>query len=97
MTNPKKVLSVGEFCEEYSKVTPHYRFEELRLELEKIILHARAEGMREAAKWLDLKNQDILLLRGEMTAIELRTVKAMMENRKAVILARADSIERGEG
>jgi hypothetical protein len=38
------------------------------------------------AKLLDISTQEILLMGGEMTAQELRTVKAMLSNRKTNII-----------
>ncbi len=48
---------------------------------------------REAcAKLLELKSADLLLLGGEMTAQELRTLRAFMTNRAAAIRARVHSV-----
>lgn len=44
-----------------------------------------AYAQHECAKLLELSTQELLLLAGEMTAQELRTVKAVLKNRAAAI------------
>lgn len=48
------------------------------------------DGMRAAAALLGMTTGDILLTCGEMTAQEMRTVKAVLEWRKAAILRKAE-------
>jgi len=48
---------------------------------------ARNAVLEEAAKLLDLRMQDILLIAGEMTAQEIRSVRAMLNERARAIRA----------
>ena len=48
---------------------------------------ARAAALEEAAKLLDLNASQLLLMAGEMTAQELRTVRAVLRNRATTIRA----------
>ena len=47
----------------------------------------REAGMREAAHCLEMTNGEILLMAGELTAGELRAVKAVMSARLRAILS----------
>jgi hypothetical protein len=49
---------------------------------------AAADERAECAQLLRLSNRELLLLAGEMTAQELRTVQAVLTNRAAVIMER---------
>lgn len=51
------------------------------------LLDARDNALEEAAKLLDLRRQDILLIAGEMTAQEIRSVRAMLNERARAIRA----------
>ena len=58
---------------------------------------AAADERAECAQLLRLSNRELLLLAGEMTAQELRTVQAVLTNRAAVIMERPNAeFRRGE-
>lgn len=48
------------------------------------------DGLRDAADLLTVKRADMLLAAGEMTAQELRSVRAILEWRQRVIRSKAD-------
>ncbi len=56
---------------------------------------AAEDERTECAKLLDLSTSELQLLAGEMTAQELRTVKAVLRNRAAAIMERPNVELRG--
>lgn len=52
---------------------------------------AAADERAECAKLLRLSNTELLLLAGEMTAQELRTVQAVLANRATAIVERSNA------
>lgn len=95
----EKVLTVQELIETIFNLDSNVdEIVEARENIESMLSRerrlGRAEGMREAARFLDIQNQTILLLAGELTSQEMRTVRAVLGNRHDVILAAA--IEHGE-
>lgn len=57
---------------------------------------AAADERAECAQLLRLSNTELLLLAGEMTVQELRTVQAVLTNRAEVIMGRPNVALRGE-
>lgn len=49
------------------------------------VRESRRQALEEAANALDLRRQDILLIAGEMTAQEIRSVRAMLNERARFI------------
>ncbi len=50
-----------------------------------MIAKIRSDALEEAAQVLDIKSADLLLMAGEMTAQELRTVRAVLKGLKEKI------------
>ena len=78
-------------------VPPFHYFEMSEIDLEAIVRLAKQRGAEESgeacATMLELSNSELLLMAGEMTKQELRTVKAVLDQRAAAMRRRYKPIE----